>query len=201
VIAEILAEYRFDNTHDPMNPYDPPLATLPDDTMSVQHQDDKPNRNHFIVWPIVFALNLIVPLLFGGSMLRERGMIGLSVAVAFFLIAGWYICYMSPFISIRLLVGAGITAISQLFPIIHVLAGLIAVATLSKLGLATDENDVGIGTISSEAGGFMMTMITGSIIAAFALIVGFLVMLLGGGIKSMWNRGTQVSPSPPLDLK
>ncbi|TWU59825.1 hypothetical protein Poly51_00980 [Rubripirellula tenax] len=89
-----------------MNPYDPPSAPLRDDPMSMRHEDDDPHRSHFIAWPIVFALNLVVPLLFGGSMLRESGMLGMSVGVAFFLIAGWYICYMSPFIAIRLLVGS-----------------------------------------------------------------------------------------------
>lgn len=171
-----------------MNPYDPPLAPLPDQVMQEQPEDAVPSRSRFIVWPIVFALNLIVPLLFGGQLVRENGMIGLSVAVGFFLIAGWYVCYASPAVARRLLVGSSITAITQLFPVIQLIAGILALGAVSTLGLSVDDGDLGIGQISNDAGAFLATMITGSIIAAVAMLFGLTGVFVGGGIKRTWTR-------------
>ena len=79
-----------------------------------------------VCWSAVFAANLIVPLIFAFSIVHGRAWIGVSLAVAAYWVAGIYVCRKNRTITLSLLIGGATVAVSQFYPILHILAGSIA---------------------------------------------------------------------------
>lgn len=138
------------------------------------------------MWPVVFLLNMIVPTLFGWQITREGGRLGMSAATALLLISGWWVCFIQPSNGRMLVLGAAILSLSQLFPVIQMVAGMVA---LAMCGFGINEDDGAMRPVS-EAGGFLITLIVGGILICLAAIVG---LCLGWLLPQQWFTIRQVS--------
>ncbi len=158
------------------NPYQSPTSINTGDSPT----SDAPRRVDrvaFITWPIVFGLNMIVPLLFGLAITYEHGRIGLCAASGLLLAAGWLLCYASPPAARRLILGSAVLAFTQFLPIIQIFAGMIAISVVGSDPLFEEGPDV------TELAGFAMTFIVGTILLALA---GGLGVLLGFVFPRSW---------------
>jgi hypothetical protein len=142
----------------------------------------------FAAWPIVFGLNLVIPLLLGWDMTREHGRIGVFLAAALLLTSGWAVCYARPSVARRLILGSTLTALSQLFPILQIVAGCIAVAVADSFALLGHGGHGGPAQFS-EPGGFIVTLLVGCILLTFAGTTGWVLGLL---LPKRW-----LSPNKP----
>ena len=143
-------------------------------------------RNWFclLAWSTIFAANLIVPLLFAWDLTRDRGRIGMAAAIG-----GWWalsalICVRSRVLATILFVGAALVAISQVWPILHVIAGTVG---LELAATGTSELYPILGMKMTEGGGFVATAVTGAVLMLFALGSGCALI---GGIRLSEQVGT-----------
>lgn len=135
----------------------------------------------WVTWLGVFALNLIVPLGFGWSMVEERGRVGMGLTLLSFLLLSSYVAGVkSRFFHFALPVGGAFVALSQVCPILQVGAGMAGMTAAHLLGQTAVR---GI-SVSSEFGGFIITLVTGSILQAVAVGVGGVAYLIWYAIQS-----------------
>ena len=99
------------------------------------------------------------------------------------LAGGWTLCYVSPPVARRLIVGGMMTAVSQVFPILHLILGVIALGIAGRLGSATPGDDVPIDKISSELGGFFVTLLVGG---GLLICAGAIGLVLGWLLPARW---------------
>ncbi len=124
-------------------------------------------------WSRVFALNMIVPLLFGLPRTYGIGWVGMFAAVPVLFALGGWACACQPNIGRILIRGGVLVALSQLLPVLQIVAGLAAMDLTAMLGQV--EATVGRSPeVGSAAGGFLMTMFTGFFLMCAALFLGLL---------------------------
>ncbi len=126
----------------------------------------------YLAWFAVFLLNLAIPLLLALSQTDERGRIGMLIAVTLLCAAGCWVCANSARAGRSLVVGGVLVGLSQLFPILQMIAGLTAITVAAALGLTKREVHA---SITTEIGGTIVTLITGTILMSMAAGVGFVI--------------------------
>lgn len=162
------------------NPENPYRAPESDTTAGVIRSGDL-DRNAFIMWAIVFGLNMVLPLLFSVELTQHHGRFGMCAASLVLFIAGWVLCALSARTARKLILGAAIVALTQLFPILHVVAGSVSIRIAESFQLADggggdpDLDEGGFPEITSELGGFMVTILVGGILLTFASIIGLVL--------------------------
>jgi large-conductance mechanosensitive channel len=156
------------------NPYEPPKSS----TMPTPDRGTSSRRARawtFGAWIFVCAINLAVPLLFSATLIEAHGKIGMMLAIVSFFFCGCCLCAFQRDLALAVIIGGVFVALTQLFPILHIVAGWIGVAVGDALGLA----DFGSGDKSprllSEFGGFVVTLITGGILMAVATGIGLAI--------------------------
>jgi MFS family permease len=156
------------------NPYEPPKSS----TMPPPDPDPSSRRARawtYGAWIFVCAINMAVPLLFSATLTEEHGRLGMLLAVVSFFFCGCFLCAFQRGLALAVIIGGVIVALTQLFPILHIVAGWIGMAVGDALGLA----DFGTGDQSprllNELGGFVVTLITGGILMAIATGIGLAI--------------------------
>jgi hypothetical protein len=161
------------------NPYSPPSETT--EGAETTHFTAKPTTVSGLIvgWIVVFGLNLITPVLFATAITNRRGMIGVGIACVAFAVAGTQLCVTRRETGKRLVTGASIVGLSQLFPIAQVFAGVFAINLASAVGIAGETLGGGSG-ITSISAGFVVCLLTGIPLAVLAWIIGTLLFLVAG---------------------
>jgi hypothetical protein len=136
------------------------------------------DRRHYFAWVVVFVFNMAVPLLFGWEETRDHGKVGLMVAALLLLALGCLICAADRRLATPLIAGSAMIGITQVFPLLQIVAGLLGMSVGRALGLGAHGRDAGPGRIGSEAGGFVVTLVTGGILMAVSAGSGMLIRLL-----------------------
>ena len=169
----------------------------------VCHEDDASGIDQFAsrVWPIAFAVNMIVPVILAMMLTSFRGWIGIGVAVFTLLILGSYVCRVYPRFGVNLIFGAGIVAATQFYPILQFLAGTLAIELATKLGLVVQDDDWWLGEllIATEFSGFVVTFACGTILLVTASIVGLLIGFLLSVFLSRNETFAPESSKPPTN--
>ncbi len=132
----------------------------------------------YFAWVFIFAINMAIPLLFGASMTEQHGRLGMSVAALLLLVFGSFICAANRKLAVALLAGGALVALTQLFPILHIIAGMIGMSVGQALGHATLDTDDDPSRITSELGGFIVTIVTGGILMAGSLFIGVVLRFI-----------------------
>lgn len=117
---------------------------------------------------------MIVPMMFGLSILRDTGRTGLAVAACAFLIGGCLVCYVSNAWGRRLVFGTLLLAFTQFLPILQIMAGLFAIEIVGKLNMNFDAGLQDMPQATSELAGFLLTVFTGLPLATIAVVLGSL---------------------------
>jgi hypothetical protein len=122
-------------------------------------------RRH-LAWGIVFALNSIIPLCFGLDVTRSGGRMGMMAATVALWLLGHILCARSADAASVLVGGGSCLAMTQVVPIVHLMAGRIA---LRLCGVSILGETGPIGEIRS----FIVTMVTGLQLAMVACALGY----------------------------
>jgi MFS family permease len=156
------------------NPYAPPKSS----TTPTPDRDPLSRRARawtYGAWIFVCAINMAVPLLFSATLTEEHGKLGMLLAVVSFFLCGCLLCAFQRNLALAVIIGGVIVALTQLFPILHIVAGWIGMAVGDLLGVA----DFGRGDDSprllNELGGFVVTLVTGGILMAIATGIGLTI--------------------------
>jgi hypothetical protein len=159
---------------DRRNPYEAPTAALGNPFPDGPEQQ-RAGRPHYLAWGAVFALNMVVPLFFGLSTTQAHGRIGMAAASLLFLAWGCWLCAIRRQFAAPLIAGAVVVGMSQLVPILHVIAGTMGMLVGQILGLADARDTM---NVTSEFGGFFVTFVTGGLLIAASAVCGWLIRLM-----------------------
>ena len=138
-------------------------------------------------WFFVFAANLIVPLFFGLGMTNEGGRWGMATALSLIWFFGHMCCSRSKEMGCILVVGGLLVAITQIFPMLHIVAGMTSLGIIAKLNLAEVENSTRYPILRTELSGFIATLLTSIQLLVAACIGGVVLRIL----QSIIKPGTQ----------
>lgn len=132
-----------------------------------------------IQWTVVVLCNLIVPLLIGWSMTSREGRAGIASAVLIALLMGYIGSVFAPLFILFTTRGGLLVALSQAFPVLHMVAGWVAIACLNRIGIHPDFD---FGLMADKRFGFVaaffLTVLTGGILVATACGLGLLIRLV-----------------------
>lgn len=133
-----------------------------------------------VCWPLICLGNMLMPFTFAAALMNEqRGQIGAALAAAMLLIAGWVLCWLRPVWVRTVMVGAVVTGLSQIFPILQMIAGIIAIAVAALLGLGVaDDGPAEMPAITSELGAFVIGIQVGLLLLIVATGIGLFLRLL-----------------------
>ncbi|QDV34178.1 hypothetical protein [Tautonia plasticadhaerens] len=129
-------------------------------------------------WVKVFAANLPIPLCFGTMSVDRGAFVGLIGALFVMAVLGADACsrWDRPG---RAVIGGGVlVALAQMFPLPQVCAGALALRVASGLALAVPVEDLGFSRATGVAGGFLVTLMTGGLLIAGALLLGLVLQLI-----------------------
>jgi hypothetical protein len=175
---------------DDYNPYaaptDPANSSLP-----IRRAHRRAGPLTYVAWVFVFAVNMALPLLLSSSITREHGKLGMSIAALLLLSLGCFICAVRRKLATALIAGGTLVGLSQLFPALHIIAGMIGMTVGKALGLADLGNDERSDQILSEYGGFVVTFVTGGILMAAGACAGMLLRLVTPA--RWWPQSERVS--------
>jgi hypothetical protein len=154
-----------------LNPYDPPR---PAPMASEQPVDVV--RGPFMLafeWTAVLLFNLIVPTLFAWSMTNNDAKLGALIAVLVVAAAGYYFCFQKPLPILIAIRGGILVALTQVFPILHIVCGSLALQAWILLGDMRKSSFQEM--LSSIPAGFLVTLMTGLLLIASSFVVGMLM--------------------------
>ncbi len=152
------------------NPFDAPQAPLspgpaPERVVGLQWR---------IAWTVVFALNLIVPLNFALGMTHGLAWIGVAVGTALMLGLGHLAGARSRTVAFDLVAGGVCVGLSQVFPILQFIAGILSNPITSFL-LGLDVSDDKGPNFTTVHEGFLMTTLTAVFLIGAALVSGHVI--------------------------
>jgi hypothetical protein len=170
---------------DETNPYAPPASLR----TGSQPRGDSGQRGLiiYLAWFAVLVLNLAIPLLLALPLTDDRARIGMLIAIALLCAAGCWVCANSRQAGRSLVIGGVLVGLSQLFPILQMFAGVVAmnIGVFSGLGHHGE-----IETLNTEIGGLVVTLITGTILMSIAAGIGFVIERL---MRSRTRRAAEAS--------
>ena len=91
---------------------------------------------------------------------------------------GFYICAFNRRFSPALIVGGALIAVTQIFPVIQIIAGMLGMTVGKAMGLAIFGDNHEVPQITTEEGGLIVTLVTGGILMATAACSGLLLRLV-----------------------
>jgi hypothetical protein len=154
------------------NPYQSPVA----ETAPPQAAVEGASKRIYLAWSAVFFFNLGVPLLFGWGATEKGGRIGMFAAAFVMLVVGCWLCASAQRFARALIVGGVAIGLAQILPLLQILAGGVAFRLVEVSGLEGPAPD--LQGLTSEASGFVVTMTTGALLMAAALMVGLAIRAL-----------------------
>lgn len=119
-------------------------------------------------WLAIFTLNLPVALSLGGGFTQNGGQAGMCAAIAFLWFWANCVGERKPAFASAMTTGGVVVALLQFLPILHIMAGIIG------LGVGDPSTIRNGSPLHREFRGFLATLITGGILQAIALAIGWI---------------------------
>ena len=146
------------------------------------HQSSKRRVIHspFVLsvqWTVVLLCNSVVPLLIGWTEAQQgQGQFGIILAMGLCLVLGYVACIYIPLFALIATRGGFLVALTQFFPVLQLIAGMIAIDTIRKTGIIPGQTlDRGsLGLFDA----FLVTVATGSILIGISVLFGMLLRLV-----------------------
>jgi len=159
------------------NPYIAPTSDLIVQPRSAVSPDSW--RCH---WLLGYALNLIVPGLFASGTLSPAGVTGLVAAVLLMAAMGSAILTWRPSWTRPAAKGAILVALTQFFPVLQMISGMVAVSLACEItGAESLFDDDHFGRKLELVGGFLATVLTALPLLAVSIVVGAIAQWVFAG--------------------
>jgi hypothetical protein len=159
------------NLHSNTNPFEPSESTIAPEVKSrrVIHSPLVLS----IQWTVVVLVNLIVPYLLAGGMTGPMGGWGIFLGVVLVLLFGFWASRAIPMGVLLTVRGGVLVALSQFFPLIHLLAGMLSIDFHRRTGIIPAEQlDRGnLGFLSA----LLLTVSTGGILLTISCGLGVIL--------------------------
>ncbi|RUL87884.1 hypothetical protein [Tautonia sociabilis] len=156
----------------------------------------RPGRRMLVGWLAVLLVNLPVPLMFGSWITDRDGTIGMGAAVVLLAGVGGWAILRSFRVGLALIVGGSAVALSQVVPMLQFVAGMIGVSLAKAIGLAEPGpwEEPTVPGVLGAAGGFVVTVVTGTLLLAVSLGIGLVLQVITPG--RWWGLDSGIGPDP-----
>ncbi|WP_435018438.1 hypothetical protein TA3x_000412 [Tundrisphaera sp. TA3] len=141
-----------------------------------------------VAWIAVFCANLPVPLFLAAGLTQKAGKGGMILAILLMLALGAMAVSASRKGGWAVVIGGWIVAVSQLMPVLHIIAGSMGMS--AALG-GTKAYSAGL---DDEPGGFIATIVTGGILITIALAIGAVLLLVRAAFMR-WSESQLRKPA------
>ncbi|MCA9000995.1 MAG: hypothetical protein KDB61_03660 [Planctomycetes bacterium] len=166
------------------NPYQSPRAIQ----RKVHGARGRPSR-----WLIAFLINLPLPVVLGIGSSEGAAIFGMVLGIVALGVAGWTFCVVALRFSNCFALATGILAISQFFPVLQFIAGLIAIE-LVFIGRPGPFMEEGPTTeLVTFTDGLFTTLITGILLAIPAVLLGLFLRYVWPGYARREQRPRSLS--------
>ena len=126
-------------------------------------------------WLTVFLANSPVPLFYAWFLTAKHGRIGMVAAIVLWWSLGHLVCKTNRRLGLSLVAGGILVALSQCFPLLQIIAGMVSLNIYGRLAQAVAGGSVRGPQEQTEFGGFLVTMLTGGMLMAVALGFGSVI--------------------------
>lgn len=160
------------------NPFEAPTSRLAMPRPFTRPARSRVVRRRLVIgWLVIFVLNLPFAVYFGAGMGGPEVWLGMTLAVIVLGSFGAWYCLSSARRGMAMILGGGFVALSQVTPFLQVFAGLFGVGLAQGLGFVVGARPGGVGEplLSGIGGGFVASMVSGSVLMFAALVVGLIV--------------------------
>ena len=158
-----------------INPYEAPSAHSP---LPAQQAPSIFFQKPWVVqsaWFLAVAINLPAPLMFGFSFTAAgAARLGMLIGIAAVYGTGVWICLHRAEVMWRLIVGSVLTALSQIWPMLHMLVGIVAMG-ISKFIFDADRERDQLEAIPEVV---LTTLLTGIGLILPSLVMGLIFLML-----------------------
>lgn len=137
-----------------------------------------PARKFLLRWALVVCLNAAVPMMFATAVVDSAAHWVVVSGLVLVFLSGALICLQFAWLRRRILAGSYVVGVSQLFPIVHMIAGAIALQISETIGFAGGFDDVGTQNMTNPLAIFLVIFITAAVLALVALAIGSVLILL-----------------------
>ena len=165
------------NVEQDINPYEAPSAHS---ALPVAQSPSTFFQKPVVVqsaWFLAVAINLPMPLMFGFSFTAEgAARLGMLIGIAAVYGTGVWICLHRAEVMWRLIVGSAFTAISQIWPMLHMLVGIVAMGISKFIFDANRERE----QIEAVPEVVLTTLLTGIGLILPSLVMGLIFLMLFG---------------------
>jgi hypothetical protein len=151
-----------------------------------------------VPWALVFLGNLIAPMMFGWGTTGSGGHVGIILAVVLLWWLGYHFVATYRMVRGPLLAGGLCVGLSQVFPLIHMMAGIVGVGLASKVfheGPPGQHPDLKL-THLTEPGAFLATLVTGAQLMVAAWVFGLLLRTILRALG--WPEDGRDEPLPAI---
>jgi hypothetical protein len=156
-------------------------------------------------WTLVFAGNLVLPLMLASGNVSRNGWFGLVGGLAVLFWIGFAVCLYRFRVSRSLVTGGALVAFSQFIPILHPVCGVFAMKVWEDVGGAEIEprDEISPGRLG-PLGAFVVVLLTAQPLVALSVLLGTFVRWRYGDTP-LWSNSrtdpdaepTAVADSPP----
>jgi vacuolar-type H+-ATPase subunit I/STV1 len=171
-------------TREPDNPYAAPQA----DALSRRTLFQALAAEAFWSWLLIFLINLPVPVMFGWEVCSPAGRQAMVVTlVLLFGCSAWFVGSHAWY-RVRLICGGIMVAVSQLFPLLQIIAGSLGIWFVEKYGInpprqPLDDGDVRFPKFDMNVpAAILLTLFVGGTLLLAALIIGTIFRLDSGNL-------------------
>src|SRR5207248_2227495 len=103
---------------------------------------------------------------------------GMFIAALLLLVLGYWACAGARKIGLALIVGGVLVGLAQVFPMLQVVAGMVGMGIGRAAGQVEAGHEGLPGNVSSEVGGFIVTLSTGGLLMIASVILGVLLRMM-----------------------
>ncbi len=121
-----------------------------------------------LVWSVVYYGNLVLPLILAHMATENGGRIGMGVAIIFYWLLTVLVVYRFYWVGRIFVLGGTVIAFSQLCPVLHYLAGSVALESWDRINGGPGGGAAWSRGLS-EIDGFAVTTLTGAILFVAAI--------------------------------
>jgi hypothetical protein len=158
------------------NPYEVRESMAVEEVLS--HANKENRFELIVVWIFMSLINTIAPGLFASNLVSDDAFIGVYLGVACIVGVGCIVTYCFPVPMKRILYGAILTALSQFFPVMQMLFGLVTYSFIQWVGFRGVKAEH-VNEIQSPYIAFVMTALVALELITVALIAGIFLKSLG----------------------
>jgi len=166
-----------------LNPFDPPAELDGDVGGESENSSNRSPRRFLWRWALTICFNAVVPMIFATAIVHPTAYWVMVLGLLLIFLAGALLWIRFPRVERPLLAGSYALGLTQLLPIPHVFAGVVAYRFLQAIGLSSTQDQVPNSELTSPVGVLFLTFTVAAMLGTVAIAFGATLILVIDRLK------------------